>query len=151
MRYLAWLVPFALMLPGCRWLDPPPVMPDAQTLRNVGAGPQVANRDALAECLPGGHFVLGYRVTLAFDPTHPFTVEQRLADLGARPRADGAIVDASGKLIYKRSATATGSFTDHFEFVEAILTEAEKSQCRSLAGTNRFLGRETEPTIRLTR
>jgi hypothetical protein len=125
MRQARWLSLCAVFLAGCVGPDanssdvdlPPSPLPKpgppafstatGDTMETDSARPKAKadtpaktpEQIALGKCLP-----LGLHLSLSvYPPDGPsFVLEKRLAEIGARCRADGALVDARGTEIYRR-------------------------------------------------
>ncbi|MBI3821932.1 MAG: hypothetical protein HY289_04545 [Planctomycetes bacterium] len=135
MGRLSWMIVSSLILVGCASRNPAPrtgpEMPPSDAARAKKTEVRSAyDRQAVAQCAPGGAIALKMQITSP--DSAPFLVEDRLIALKVSARADGALVDGNGKVLYQRVAEAKE--TDQFpwrefeKLVEAILTPEEKGR-----------------------
>lgn len=107
--------------------------------------------NALAKCLPAG---LNLAMTIYPPDGPPFVLEKRLAEIGARCRVDGVLVDEKGKVLStcdtqgvvrapvgqeQVSVSARNSEDESRKFFETLLTPVQIAHWRQLGRPMRML------------
>lgn len=172
MRQARWFSLCGVLLAGCVGVDsdstvvdvpptprprtgPPPFStatgdttePDtARPKAKADAPPQPSEQNALSKCLPSG---LNLSMTVCPPDGPPFVLQKRLAEIGARRRTDGLLVDAKGNVISTRgevlrpqtqmSVQATDPEEESRKFLETLLTPAQVARWRELGRPMRVL------------
>ena len=116
MRFLTGLVAMIAVSAGCEGLP---------LARLVSIKPRLADRDAVAKALPKdltlGLVVEADRLAIK----KPITLEEKLAEVGARVGPDGKLCDSAGKEIYFEHFSKSG-VCRHFSEDEGRAEERRK-------------------------
>ena len=107
MRFVLCFVAGIAVTAGCQGLPTP---------RPLSFKPRLADREAVAKALPQGHTlnqVIGADSKIVDDDgkcrySNPVTLEEKLAEVGARVALDGKLCDAAGKEIFFDSCKGSG-------------------------------------------